>query len=91
MQQKSFIITNKVGLHARPGALFVQTANKFTASVKVRNKTQNSALADGKSALGVLGLRVRQHDEIELLIEGEDEQAALDALTTLIDNTINAA
>ncbi len=86
MQSSSFIIQNEVGLHARPAALFVQTAAKFKAKIAVRNSTRGTPFVDAKSILSVLGLGVSQGHEIEVTIEGEDEQKALETITSLIDS-----
>ena len=86
MQAKTFIIQNQVGLHARPAALFVQTAAKFKAKIKVRNTTRGTPPVDAKSIIGVLGLGVARGHEIEVVAEGEDEQAALEAFTRLIES-----
>lgn len=84
MQSNFFIIQNEVGLHARPAALFVQTVAKFKAKIKVRNATRNTPFVEAKSILSVMGLGVAKGHEIELTIEGEDEQAALETIAQLI-------
>ena len=84
MLSNSFVIHNDIGLHARPAALFVQTSAKFKAKIKVRNITRGGPFADAKSILGVLTLAVAKDHEIEVTAEGEDEQAALEAITRLI-------
>jgi phosphocarrier protein HPr len=75
-------IRNKVGLHARPAALFVQEANKFKADITVRN---GDALANAKSILSVLTLGADQGATIVLSAEGEDAEEALSALRTLVE------
>jgi phosphotransferase system HPr (HPr) family protein len=86
VQSNIFTIQNEVGLHARPAALFVQTVAKFKAKVKVRNATRHSSPVDAKSIISVLGLGVARGHEIEVVAEGEDEQAAVEAVTRLIEN-----
>lgn len=86
MQSKILTVQNEVGLHARPAALFVQTAAKFKAKIKVRNSTRISAIVDAKSIISVLGLGVAKGHEIEVTAEGEDEQAALETLARLIES-----
>jgi phosphotransferase system HPr (HPr) family protein len=86
VQSNTFIIQNEVGLHARPAALFVQAAAKFKAKIKVRNTTRGAPPVDAKSIIGVLGLGVAKGHEIEVVAEGEDEQAALEAITRLIES-----
>lgn len=86
MQSGVFVIQNKVGLHARPAALFVQTVAKFKAKIQVRNNTRKTPFIDAKSIISVLGLGVSQGHEIEITAEGEDEQTALQTIKQLIDN-----
>jgi phosphotransferase system HPr (HPr) family protein len=86
VQSNTFIIQNEVGLHARPAALFVQTAAKFKAKIKVKNATRGTPFIDAKSILSVLGLAVAKGHEIEVTAEGEDEQAALETMARLIES-----
>jgi phosphotransferase system HPr (HPr) family protein len=79
-------ITHPAGLHARPASLFVQTANKFSSNVKVKNITDESDFASAKSILGVLTLGVMQNTEIQIEAEGDDADAAINALKALIDD-----
>ena len=79
-------ITHPAGLHARPASLFVQTANKFSSNVKVKNITDESDFASAKSILGVLTLGVMQNTEIQIEAEGDDADAAIKALKALIDD-----
>ena len=85
MVQTKIVIKNKVGLHARPVSLFVQTANKFASAIKVQNLTTSSRIVDAKSIIGILSLGVMQNHEILLEAEGTDAADALQAIQTLID------
>ncbi len=85
MQQITLKVVNEVGLHARPAAAFVKQAGQFVSKIQMQNVTNNSPWADAKSILSVLMLGVEKDHEIELLIEGSDEQNALQALRTLIE------
>ena len=75
-------VTNRLGLHARAAAKFVQMANRFSCEVKVSKDGQK---VDGKSILGVLMLAAGQGSKLELACRGDDESAAITALTELID------
>jgi len=88
MIKKKVTIINKLGLHARAAVKFVNLANRFTSSVRIE-KSGNEI--DGKSILGILTLAAVQGSEITLTISGKDEQAALDALTSLILDRFNEA
>jgi phosphotransferase system HPr (HPr) family protein len=86
VKSNQFIIENEVGLHARPAALFVQTAAKFKSIIKVRNTTRGTPFMDAKSILSVLGLGVSKGHEIEVTAEGGDEQTALETIARLIES-----
>lgn len=77
-------VTSEVGLHARPAALFTQQANRFDSEIMVRNVSADSEWADAKSILSVLTLGVEKDHEIELEVDGPDENEAVESLTTLI-------
>lgn len=79
---KIFMIKNKFGLHARPSASFVQTASRFRSEIKVE---KDGLVADGKSILDLMMLAAAQGNQITLKVDGEDAQAALDALGDLIE------
>jgi phosphotransferase system HPr (HPr) family protein len=79
-------ITHPAGLHARPASLFVQTANKFSSNVKVKNLTDQSDFANAKSILGILTLGVMQNTEIQIEADGDDAEDAINALKALIDD-----
>lgn len=84
MVQSKIVVRHKVGLHARPASVFVQSANKFTSEVTVRNVTAGGESVDAKSILMVLTLGVMKDHEIELQADGSDEQQALDCLVDLV-------
>ena len=74
----------KVGLHARPAALLVQTANKFTSNITIQNLSTHGETVDAKSILMVLALGVLQYHEILIQVEGSDEQQAVQCLSGLM-------
>ena len=84
MKQVILRINTDAGLHARPAALFVEQTSQISSEILIRNLTTKSDWVDGKSILNVLTLGVEMHHEIELQIEGVDEQEAIEKLTTLI-------
>lgn len=75
-------IRNRLGLHARAAARFVQTATRFRSKVSV---SRDGRTMDGKSILGILLLAASQGTWLEVAAEGEDEGAAVLALATLVD------
>jgi len=91
MVETKLTVTHKVGLHARPAALFVQTASKFSSSVQVRNLTANGNAVDAKSIIMVLTLGVMKDHEIQIQAEGADEADAITALKSLIEGNFGEA
>ncbi|TMD80798.1 MAG: HPr family phosphocarrier protein [Chloroflexi bacterium] len=82
MTEQRLTITNKVGLHARPAALFVQTAARFKDTrVEV---VKDGMVRDAKSILSVLTLGVGQGATITVRAEGPQADAAVAALTDLV-------
>lgn len=91
MAEATIPVTHKVGLHARPASLFVQTAAKFSSKIQVKNLTTNGKFVDAKSIIMVLTLGVMKDHEVVIQAEGADADAALDALRTLIENNFGEA
>ncbi len=91
MKTCKVVVTDPVGLHARPAALFVEAANKFKAEVMLSNLTGTGQWANAKSILGVLTCGVRQNDEIEIKAEGADEAEAVASLEQLVRSNFASA
>jgi phosphotransferase system HPr (HPr) family protein len=83
MPEITLTIHHKVGLHARPAALFVRTAKQFHSTIKA---THGEREANAKSILGVLTLGANQGAVLTLHAEGEDADQALEALATLVNS-----
>lgn len=88
MIEQKVLIINKLGLHARAAARFVSLASRFASQIEL--KKQGHAV-NGKSIMGVMMLAASQGTELELMIHGEDEVQALDALINLIANRFQEA
>ncbi len=82
MISRDLEIKNKLGLHARAAAKLVHCAARFKSSIKVRKGEEE---VDGKSILGILLLAAGRGSIITLTANGEDEQAAVDAIEKLIE------
>jgi phosphocarrier protein HPr len=79
--ERIFVIGNKLGLHARPAAVFVQTANRFEASVEVQ---KDDIKIDGKSIMGIMTLAAEMGSSIAVRVTGKDAAEAMEALAKLI-------
>lgn len=76
-------IQNRTGLHARPAALFVQTASKFKSKITLE---MDGRKVDAKSIMGIMSLGAAQGKQIVLKAEGEDAEASLTSLADLVNN-----
>lgn len=88
MVEETVVVQSKVGLHARPAALFVQTASKSESQVTLE---ANGKKANGKSILQVLSLGAKKGDSLLIRAEGDDEAEILKSLVELIMNGAETA
>jgi phosphocarrier protein len=85
---KEVTIKNSNGLHARPAALFVKTANRFRVEISVEKEGE---LINGKSIMGLMMLAAAKGSQIRLIAKGEEAAAAIAALEELIMNSFGEA
>lgn len=85
MKTFSYVITDQEGIHARPAGEFVKAAKSFASSVKV---AKGGKSADAKKIFGLMGLGVKQGEEIQVQVEGEDEEQAAAALETFLKENL---
>ena len=83
MQKKTVEIINKLGLHARAAARFVETATAFESDIEVNSGEKN---VNGKSIMGLMMLAAARGATLELTIRGRDEEKALMTLVKLIED-----
>ncbi len=83
MENRAFTIINRLGLHARAAAQFVQTANQFSSETTI---VKEDIEVNGKSIMGILLLAAPRGTEISVTVEGDDEQLAMGAIATLIED-----
>ena len=83
MFQQNVTVKNKTGLHARPAALFVQTANKFRSEVFIEKEGKK---VNAKSIMGVMSLAVSQGTKITVSAQGNDEKETVEKLVELIES-----
>ncbi len=84
--EKSCTVRNKMGLHARPAAMIVQTANKFPCEVTLEKDGQN---VNGKSIRGVLMLAAALGTTVLVRTEGEQAEQCADAIADLFEKGFN--
>jgi phosphocarrier protein HPr len=83
MIKTNISISNKLGLHARASAKLTKLAGGFQCDVFM---TRNSRRVNAKSIMGVMMLAAGMGAEVEIETSGPDEQAAMDAICTLIND-----
>jgi phosphotransferase system HPr (HPr) family protein len=80
------VISNKLGLHARPAMQFVDVANQFAAAVKVLKGGEEPGEADGKSVMQMIILAAVEGTPLTIEADGEDAQRAVDKLAELVES-----
>jgi phosphocarrier protein HPr len=83
MPEREVKIINKLGIHARPAAEIVKTAGKFKSSITI---VRDDLEVNAKSIMGVMMLAAEFGSTVALRANGDDADAALDALATCIAN-----
>ncbi len=74
-------IINKLGLHARAAAQLVQLASSFSSHIEIEKDNQR---VNGKSIMGVMMLAAAKGTQLDIMVEGPDEQDAIEKLCELI-------
>lgn len=81
MIRRQLTIRNKLGLHARAAARLVALTSSFSSEISIE---RNGKCVNGKSIMGVMMLAAAQGCDIQLKIDGPDENKAMTAIETLI-------
>ncbi len=84
--EKSLTIVNKLGLHARAATQLVQLANQFDAEVVLQKGEKQ---ANANSVLGLMMMESHQGEQVTVISEGPDAEAAMDAVEALIAGRFN--
>ncbi|MBL7006946.1 MAG: HPr family phosphocarrier protein [Spirochaetia bacterium] len=83
MIEKTVTVKNRAGIHARPAALIVKTANGFSSNLYIERDTMK---INGKSIMGIITLGASFKTELKIIVEGTDEQEAAEAIEQLFIN-----
>ncbi|MCB4792474.1 MAG: HPr family phosphocarrier protein [Elusimicrobia bacterium] len=83
MLERIVTIKNRLGLHARPAAMLVQTLSKFKSKVKILKGDQE---VDGKSIMGIMTLAAARGTELRIIVEGIDEVATANEVMKLLES-----
>jgi phosphocarrier protein HPr len=79
--EKDLLITNKLGIHARPAAMFVKTANRFACDVFVE---KDGETINGKSIMGLMMLAAGPGSKLTVRAEGQDAAMAVSEIEQLV-------
>ena len=79
--EKEILVKSAQGLHARPAALFVQTAVKYDSTLAVK---KDGEIVNGKSIMGILMLGIQRDTAIILVAEGKDAEALIAELEAFL-------
>lgn len=77
MKTLSVTIIDPIGIHARPASAITQTASKFKSNITFKS---NEKKGNAKSVINLMALGIKKDAVIEIIVEGDDEQEAIDAL-----------
>ena len=86
MYMKEAIVSNQVGLHARPATFFIQKATEYKCSIWVEKDERR---VNAKSLLGVLSLGIVKGTTINLIADGVDEKEAVEGLIELLNSNFD--
>ena len=81
MVEREAVVVPQAGLHARPAAMFVKEAKGFGSDIVV---IKDGREANAKSSLKLMTLGAKHGDKVMIRAEGEDEEAAVDALVAVL-------
>ena len=82
VQQKDLVVTNKLGIHARPAAMFVKVANQYDCEIFVEKEGEK---VNGKSIIGLMMLAAGQGTRLTLQAEGPEAGKAVADLESLVN------
>src|SRR5437667_119208 len=83
---REIIVSNSMGLHARPAMQFVDLANQFNSTVTVKKAGPPEVVADGKSVMQMIVLEATQGTPLTIHAEGDDAQEAVKQLAELFES-----
>ena len=77
MKEFTYVIKDELGLHARPAGLLVREAKQFQSTITLECKGKTAA---ANKLIAIVGMGVKQNDEVTVRVEGADEDTAFEAL-----------
>lgn len=85
MKTFSYVIKDEIGIHARPAGMLVKEAKKFESTITI---TKAGKSAEAKKLMALMSLGVKCGETVEIKVEGQDEEQALEAMKTFFDTNL---
>lgn len=85
MKEFKYVITDEQGIHARPAGELVKAAKAFKCNIQL---TKDGKSGDCKKIFGIMGLAVKKGNEVVLTFDGEDEDAACEAVSKFMQENL---
>lgn len=85
MKEFKYVITDEMGIHARPAGLLIKEAKKYGCAIKL---TKGERTVDCKGIMGVMSLGAKKGDEVTLTFDGEDENTAYEAVSRFMQENL---
>ncbi|PKM94088.1 MAG: HPr family phosphocarrier protein [Firmicutes bacterium HGW-Firmicutes-1] len=89
MKKIAIKLQNEEGLHARPANMFSKAAMKFKCDIQLFKNGDTTKVFNPKSILSILSMGAMKGDELTIVANGEDEEAAIAKIADLIKNDFN--
>ena len=85
MKEFKYVVQDELGLHARPAGILVKEAAKFKSAITLDSGAKK---ADAKRIMAVMSMGVKQGVEVTVTVDGEDEDAAFEAIKTFFETNL---
>lgn len=85
MKTFTYIITDEIGIHARPAGLLVKEAKNYTSKIVL---SANGKSAEATKLMAIMGLGVKNGQEVEIAIEGGDEEFAFEGMKLFMEQNL---
>jgi len=85
MKTIKYVITDELGIHARPAGIIVKLVKAYNSKILIGRPEK---MVDATKIIGIMSLCMKQGDEIHITVEGEDESEAAAAIKTLLEENL---
>ena len=85
MKNFSYVITDEIGIHARPAGLLVKEAKKYASKVVIR---ANGKSAEATRLMAIMGMGVKCGQTVEVEITGDDEETAFEGMKAFFEENL---